>query len=319
MYDLEELDAFAAIVSYGSLTGAAQQLGMPKSTLSRRLRQLAQQLGQPLLRRESNRLIPTEAGQLFAGYCEQLLALAKRSQQALEEVQAEISGELRLAFHSGFTRGWLTQLVEAFMTQYPRIRVHMQTLMQPPGQQEGEQLALWLGAAPDNGLKQLQLGTLTQGLYASADYLTAHGMPGHPRELADHEWIDLIGSSDRSIPFYHDSGESYHFEAGPSRLKVDQWVVQGDVISAGRGLGLLPHWLANLRLQAHPGTLVPCLPDWQGSALPVWLLCPHGHLSRRSRAFMGFIQAHLPAAWAQTGCRRNRLRSHAGSAQGSYQ
>ncbi|MCH8497671.1 MAG: LysR family transcriptional regulator [Marinobacter sp.] len=312
MYDLKELGAFAAILSYGSLTAAARHLGLPKSTLSRRLRQLELQLGQPLLRRESNRLIATEAGQVFADYCDQLLALAKRSQQALEEVQADISGELQLAFHSGFTRGWLTQLVEAFMSQYPRIRVHMQTLMQPPVQQDGEQIALWLGSLADNGLKQVQLGTLTQGLYASEHYLLTHGIPGHPRELAEHEWIDLIGNSNHNIPFYHGNGETYHFEAGPSRLRVDQWVVQGDVISAGRGLGLLPHWLANLRLQAHPGTLVPCLPDWRGTALPVWLLHPHGHLSRRSRAFMAFLQAHLPEEWAQTNCRRDRLHSHAG-------
>ena len=65
MYDFDELAAFADVMTTGSLTRSAQKLGLAKSTLSRRISQLEARLNQPLLRRQANRLIPTEAAILM--------------------------------------------------------------------------------------------------------------------------------------------------------------------------------------------------------------------------------------------------------------
>ncbi|MCA1771842.1 MAG: LysR family transcriptional regulator, partial [Halomonas sp.] len=62
MHDFDELKAFAEVMASGSLTRSAHKLGLAKSTLSRRISHLEARLDQPLLRRQANRLLPTEAG-----------------------------------------------------------------------------------------------------------------------------------------------------------------------------------------------------------------------------------------------------------------
>ena len=80
-------------------------------------------------------------------------------------------------------------------------------------------------------------------------------------------------------------------------MQVDQLVLQGDAIARGYGLGLLPHWLVAQRLRGHPGTLVPCLPDWQAASWPVSLLYPHGQLPRRAKAFIDHLKSVIPDDW----------------------
>ena len=62
-------------------------------------------------------------------------------------------------------------------------------------------------------------------------------------------------------------------------------------------LGLMPDWLVEQRMRAHPGSFRRCLPDWRGPDLPVTLLYPHGHLPRRVRAFVAHLRSSVPMAW----------------------
>jgi hypothetical protein len=59
----------------------------------------------------------------------------------------------------------------------------------------------------------------------------------------------------------------------------------------------MPHWLADRRLDAHPGQFALCMPEWHGPVLPVSLLYPHGILPRRSRMFIQHLRASVPPAW----------------------
>lgn len=97
----------------------------------------------------------------------------------------------------------------------------------------------------------------------------------------------------------HAQKGSYPLSMPGRRFTVDQFNVQGDAIAAGRGLGLMPIWLAERRLQAHPGSFQLCLPDWFGPDLPVTLLYPHGVLPRRVRAFIAHLRACVPEEWAR--------------------
>ncbi|BES69132.1 LysR family transcriptional regulator [Marinobacter nanhaiticus D15-8W] len=297
MYDLKELEAFASVIRSGSLTASARDLNLPKSTLSRRIRQLETSLGQSLLRRESNRLIPTEAGHVFYRYCHEILALASRGQEALDELREQISGELTLRAHGAFSRGWFTRQVESFMSEHPGIRVVLQTQVTAPTQAQSEGICLWLGEMEDCGMRQELLGSLTQGIYGQPEYLARRGRPEHPQALGAHAWVDLLGTSGDGVVLQHPREGVYPLSPPASYLKVDQLTLQGDAIARGRGLGLMPHWLADLRAQAHPGTLELCLPEWHGPALPIWLVYPHGHLPRRTRAFISYLRKSVPVAW----------------------
>ncbi|WP_148252929.1 LysR family transcriptional regulator [Aidingimonas lacisalsi] len=297
MHDLDELVAFNSVMETGSLTGSARQLGVVKSTLSRRISQLEDRLGQPLLRRQANRLLPTEAGTLFLAYCQQILRLSEQGQRALDELKEEVSGELAVHVHSSLARSWFARQMEGFTTRYPGVRLRVHTQLTPPQSPEDTSLCLWLGTPPECGLRQEPLGRMTRGVYAHPDYLVKHGVPLHPRELANHDWIDLLGETEKGLVLYHPYEGECHVSLPSSWLYVDQHVLHSDAIARGRGLGIIPDWMAKQRLAHHPGTLTRCLEGWAPSPLPVTLLYPFGHLPRKVLSLLDYLRRGVPHDW----------------------
>ncbi|WP_136068159.1 LysR family transcriptional regulator [Modicisalibacter radicis] len=307
MHDLNELHAFVSVMESGNLGQSARQLGLAKSTLSRRISQLEARLGQPLLRRQANRLMPTEAGTVYHNYCRQILHLADQSQQALDDLKEAVSGELTVHVHSVFMRGWFSRRVEEFLDDYPGVRLTLCTQLQAPCDPGENAICLWLGSVVECGLRQERLGQLQRGFYANPDYLARHGTPGHPRELAGHAWVDLLGETADGLTLQHAREGAYEMTPLLSRLKVDQYVLQIDAITRCQGLGILPRWMATQYARAHPGTLVPCLEAWYPPAVPVTLLYPFGRLPRKTTRLLEHLRQAVPSAW----------REHAPSAEGA--
>jgi len=297
MYDFDELAAFADVMTTGSLTRSAQKLGLAKSTLSRRISQLEARLNQPLLRRQANRLIPTEAGLLFQSYCTELLAMAAHSQEALAELREEISGKVTLEVHGALARGWMAGVMDAFLTRYPKVELTLHTRETPPSKMHSNSVHIWLGATHECGLNQERLGHLTRGLYANPHYLAHAGTPQHPQELDAHAWIDLLDTASSGLLLHHPEHADYLFNAPRSRLRVDLTALHIDAIAYGQGIGLLPHWVVEKRECHHPGDLVNCLPGWEPAPLPITLLYAYGHHSRRANVLLEFLREQVPAAW----------------------
>lgn len=296
MYDLKELEAFVSVVKTGSFTASTQELNMPKSTLSRRIRNLEEAVRQPLLRRESRRVIPNEAGRVFYRYSNEILELASQGREALDELKEKITGKLVLRSHESLVRGWFSQLVQSFMARYEGLSVSIETQSDVP-ESLYDGVCVWLGSPGDTSLRQKPLGHLSQGVYGSPEYFARFGYPDAPGDLKNHAWVDMLGACDRGLVLQHPCEGVYPLSLPERAFTVDQFSVQGDAIAGGRGLGLMPHWLAECRLRAHPGTLELCLPDWQGPVLPVSLLYPHGALPRRVRAFINHVVDAVPPNW----------------------
>ena len=297
MHDLDELTAFDAVMQSGNLTRSATRLGLSKSTLSRRISQLEARLGYPLLRRQSNRLLPTEAGELFHGYCQRMLELAQQSQAALEALHHDIGGELVIDVHAALTRPWMTQVLHDFMARHRRIDVTLRTHERFHASAESSAIHVTLGPVMEESLRCEQLTLLRRGIYAHPDYLARHGRPQQPDDLLSHHWIDLLGEAEGGLPMSHRDGAHYLFQPPRSRLRLDQPMLQADAIARGQGLGIMPCWLAERRERAHPGELEACLSEWRLPTLPVNLLYAHGHQAGKVSAMLDFLRRHLPAEW----------------------
>lgn len=293
--DLSSLVVFQSVLKNGSLSQTARSLGIPKSTLSRRIRDLEEALGQVLIRRESRRLIPTEAGELLAKYAEQLLTLAEQGQEALRDLGTDVCGELLIYAENAIVRAWLADIVYGFISRHPAVQLSLKTRTVTPEVDHHSQLHFWLGSPPEHGLRQELLGVLPVGLYASPAYLASHGVPGHPAELQEHLWVQVEGEGPGLT--LRRGAESACVQPRRAALAVDQLIQLGDALARGMGVGLLPHWLARMRIQAHPDSLLPCLPDWGVCAQPLWLLYPHGHLPLRLNSFLAYIREQAPAEW----------------------
>ncbi|MDO6460642.1 LysR family transcriptional regulator [Granulosicoccaceae sp. 1_MG-2023] len=296
MHDLRKLEAFVSVVTTGSLAASTVALGVPKSTLSRQIKKLEETVGEPLLLRKSRRIEPNEAGRIFYRYSYEVLQLWAQTHEALSELKEEVSGELVLHCHEALVRGWVSPLVEKLLGEHADLQVIIRTQRDVPEQLESG-VGLWLGPVGATKLRQQELGCLSQGIWGSAAYFRQHGMPATPAELAGHAWVGVPAHAGPELLLYHREHGHYPVSMPACRLSVDQFSVLGDAIAAGKGLGLMPHWMAERRMRGHPGSFQRCLPGWQGACLPVSLLYPYGHLPRRIRAFIAYVRKAVPEQW----------------------
>lgn len=297
MPDLDELLAFNRVMETGSLTRSAAELGLAKSTLSRRITQLEARLGQPLLKRQANQLLPTEAGHRYYEISQKILELAGEGQRALDSLREEVSGELLVEAHRTLTRSWLGRSVRDFLNKHPAINVALHTQPVPPRDPEFHGISVWLGEVGEGGLRQEVIGRLARGIYAHPKYLEHHDYPDHPQALTRHSWIDMIGETNTGLVLTHPDGSEFNFRPPPSRLRVDQPMLHIDAIAGGGGIGVLPCWIAESRERAHPGELVRCLDDWQLKPLDVTLLYGFGHQPRKVTALLEHLRQSRPKAW----------------------
>lgn len=299
MHDFNEISVFAAVVEQGGLTPVAHSTGLPKSTLSRRISQLEARVGQRLLLRHSNRMVPTEAGSLFYNYCRQLMALAEQSQQSLDDLREEISGQLVLHVHNAFERGWLPAVADEFLAMHPGVRLELTVGARPPDADQGGigDIWLWLGSDQSSSLRCERLGRWETALYASPQYVGTHGMPERPDQLGRHRWVNLLDVGSRPVLLQHEGGGEYLFTPAPSRLKVDTLVLQADSLVRGQGIGVLPSWYASRYEQAHPGSFVHCLPGWNPAPLQVNLHYSFGRPARKVSALAECLRREIPPEW----------------------
>ena len=102
MKRLQDMEMFAEVVARGSFSLAAAALGLPRSTLSRRLAGLERSLGLSLLSRSTRKLALTEAGQLYLTRCRRILAEARLVHEELQDGNAPFEGLLRVNLPAGF-------------------------------------------------------------------------------------------------------------------------------------------------------------------------------------------------------------------------
>ncbi|MCA0974693.1 LysR family transcriptional regulator [Halomonas denitrificans] len=297
MPDLDELLAFNRVMETGSLTQSAIQLGLAKSTLSRRISQLEARLGQPLLKRQANQLLPTEAGQRYYVISREILKLADQGQRTLDSLREDVSGELHVEAHRTLTRSWLGGVMETFLEKHPAVRLTLSTGEVAARDPDFQGVCVWLGQVEDGNLRQERLGALERGIYAHPDYLAHHGEPESPDALAHHAWIDLMGESQNGITLTHRQGGQVHFQPPASRFRVDQSMLHVDAIARGRGIGVLPVWMVEARERHHPGELVRCLDHWSLTPLPVTLLYGFGHQPRKVTALLDHLRDAVPTDW----------------------
>tara|TARA_R110001606_G_scaffold393128_2_gene562758 strand:+ start:320 stop:1213 length:894 start_codon:yes stop_codon:yes gene_type:complete len=290
MYDLNEVKTFVSIMETGNLKESAQKLGVSKSTLSRRISHLEQALNQPLLRRQANRLIANEAGIKFLPFARKMLNVADEGHKAVEDLKEEISGSLVVYVHTTLVRGWFSALMFDFLDEFPQVNIEVRTGNQSSQEIKSNDVCVWVGEPANDQLRSEQIGTLSQGLYASAEYLQKIGMLNHPGELNQYAWVDTLKNEQNDIMLEHETQGCVSFDLPKSRLTVDQYILHAEAIIRGKGVGLLPHYFAEMQLNRHPEVFVSCLPEWKGKPLPVYLQYPFGHLPKKMHTLIQYLR-----------------------------
>jgi len=302
--NLTDLNTFVSVAEKGSFTQAAAALGVPKSTVSRRVARLEDQLDTALLLRKARSFSLTEHGRQLQTRCAPALREIADTERALAEASGAPRGRLRITapLDVGSSPAF-SRLLVGFRDRWPEVSVEVELTQRIVDLvEEGFDFALrpHIEEVPGgDGLMARRLGTIRLKLYASPAYLDQRGNPEHPRELKRHCCVTHYLSQLREAwPLQRGGrGRSTPYAISPQLIANDFSLLISALV-AGGGIGLAPEHLAAPNLER--GELAPVLPDWTtgvGGIYPA-VACykPALPLGERDRDGLLWISLEIPCA-----------------------
>ncbi|OHX10419.1 LysR family transcriptional regulator [Chromobacterium sphagni] len=291
---IQAMRVFASVVDAGGFTRAAQQLQLPRATVSSAVQQLEAQLGVRLLHRTTRRVQLTLDGSGFYERCQQLLADFDEIEALFSQQGASPRGRLRIDVPGPIGRQVLAPALPDFFRQYPDIELELGVTDRPVDLiQEGVDCVIRVGQLSESRLVARRIGMMRQGNYASPDYLARQGVPATPQDLAGHQVVNYASPASGKVFGweYQLDGERREL-ALQGRISINQVETYLACALAGLGLIQLPRYDAEPHVAA--GRLAEVLADWPPPAMPVSVLYPHRrHLSRRVQVFVEWASALL--------------------------
>ncbi len=288
--DLNQLLVFARVVECGTFIGAARLLGLPKTTVSRKVQELEERLGTRLLQRTTRKLVLTEAGTIYYDYCARITQEVDEAEHAVGRVQEAPRGVLRVSASFTFGMNVLVPLLPEFMARYPEVRLHFDFRNDSPDLLTfGHDLAIRVGPLPDSTYATRKLGETCMRLYASPSYLGRHPELTEVEQLLQHETLTLINTerNGRFVWPLSDGHEQREVSHTPRLVANDPGAIKFAAL-AGRGIALLPEILVRKDLLA--GYLHRVLPAWE--AQPVTFNAVYASrrgLSAKVRVFIDYL------------------------------
>ena len=285
-FDLNEMAIFVRVVESKSFTGAAKMLGLPKSTVSRKITQLEERLGVRLIQRTTRSLRLTDTGSAYHDHCARILGDIEKANSAVTQMQIIPSGTLRITASVLFGSTVLSSLVSEFMQQNPQVKIDLVLSDQLLDiVQEGIDVAFRIGQLEDSSLIGRYLGDVRGLLCASPDYLSANGIPTHPDELHQHQ--TLVHTTHNQWALHDKDNNEKVINVNP-RVRVNDLTSLQNLAIAGAGIAALPVLLSADAIKSNQ--LTPILCDWPFDAFPVNILyASNRHLSAKVRSFVDFI------------------------------
>ncbi len=291
MDNWDEVRTAFQVARMGTVSGAADVLGVHHATVIRHIDALEKRLGARLFQRHARGYTPTEAGR-------DLLLVAQTTEEQFGQLASRIkgqgetvAGELVVTAITGIT-GLLTPVFAAFQDAHPAVVIRFLTDMRLFRLDYGEaHVAIRAGGAPQEPDNVVQpLITLPMGMYASRDYIARHGMPQGEADLAKHRFISA-DSADSRAPFYR-----WLRAAVPAdclTFRVTETAASEAALRAGLGIGFMA-----TRDAVHDPELVEVLPprpEWESQ---LWIVT-HVDLHRtlKVQSFLAQLKA-AAAAWA---------------------
>lgn len=268
MPDLNGMMLFAAVVRAKGFSQAARETGMPKSTISRKVARLEEQLGVRLLQRDTRNLSLTQVGALFYQHCISIRDEIEAAKATIENTNNDVSGSLRIAIPVSFSQELIANLCSSFMRLYPNVELDVQFTDSEVGLVgEGYDIAIQYGPLQSSDLVARLLFERKPILVASPGYLKANGTPATPQELANHDGI-LLGTS-RSAPIWPlGKGNRKTMVSFKRKVRVNSAVMVKKLAQDDFGIAMLSNTVCKNELAS--GSLVPILQEWPIEAFKVY-------------------------------------------------
>ena len=288
---MDRIDAmrlFTRVVEQRSFTQAAQDLNLPRSTVTDAIKQLEARLQVRLLQRTTRHVSPTLDGEAYYQRCLTILADIEDAETAF--AGAKPRGLLRIDVHGTLARHFLLPELPDFLTQYPDIELFMSEgdrLVDPV--REGIDCVVRVGKLKDSDMVARRLGELEEVTCAAPDYLQRFGTPHSISELEGHRMVGFRSSASGTLmPLEFTVAGQTRQVTLPCTVSVS--AAESLVAAARMGLGIIQVPRYHLRDSLDNGSLLPLLPQFPSTPMPVSLLYPRNRqLSPRVRVFIDWF------------------------------
>ncbi|HEV7813490.1 MAG TPA: LysR family transcriptional regulator [Janthinobacterium sp.] len=294
--DPSDLLLFARIVECGSFSSAAERVGLPKSTVSRRISLLEAKLGERLLQRTTRKLVLTEFGTSLLEHARKVAEEVEAATALVQHRQQAPSGKLRISMPGDFANFSMGSMLAAFLQKYPAISLELD--LSPRRVDliaENFDLAIRMGDMPEDSALVARRITVTKlALYASPAYTSLRGLPEHPDDLAKHELLSL-GRRGGPAPWLLTRGKVRWEKELPARLVANSPDLLMRMAAAGAGIAISSERFAEPHMLS--GDLVRILPEWSLPSSTGWAVFPGRRLMpAKTRAFLDMMDTTYGAA-----------------------
>lgn len=300
----EALSSFLKIAEMRSLSAAAKRYGLPKSTLSLRVKQLEGELGVNLFTRSGHSLLLTDAGLTLTKHARRILGECDAARVAVAEAGSEVSGTLRIGATGEFGTAFYAQMLIAFRKTHPNVELEL-SFFPPHMLHVTENLeaydAVISWAHGDIEQDGETLSTASFALFASPTYVAQYGLPSSPADLANHEGILFRTPSGLQTWRLQRANEQSSTLPRSRLIANDYWTLKYFAV-AGEGIAYLPRFFADL--ECEHGDLVRLLDDWESVErhVVIRVMRPHAP-SRKLTAFMDICRSYFSPGFTFTGPR----------------
>src|ERR1041384_5883064 len=296
--DLNDIVVFTKVVETKSFTGAAEQLGLPKSTVSRKLAQLEERLGVRLVQRTTRKLALTDIGQAYYERCARIVADVAAAEQLVTDMQSTPRGRLRMTAPVDLSMRYLGSIIADFLAVHSDINIELEASARTVDLiGEGFALAVRFGTRPESTLIARRLCSISTVMCASPAYLAKRGTPTTIEELDEHDRV-LFTPSPRTQSWTMSHGDQIYEFGRPARFASNNVGAVYEAAAAGAGIALITDFMgARGRERGIPAYV---LPDWTGRAIEVNAVYPaRQNLPPQISLFLDHLaRALAPPPWA---------------------
>ena len=281
----EDLRVLVAVVAAGGFAAGAERLGLAKSAVSRRIRELEDRLGARLFDRTTRRVQLTEAGRGFHDRAVELLAGLEEAEEAASSASGDLKGSIRVAAPVSFTAHCLAPAVGRFLDQHPAVSLSIDTDDRMVDLvRDGFDLAIRIARLPDSSLVARRLVTIRHACVASPALLERLGTPQNPDDLSRFPGVTYSNVEDAQYWTFADNV----VPSVASRLDFANGDAVREAAIAGLGVAVLPTFIAHDAVRR--GALSIVLAKHMRPPIAMYALHPSmRNQTARARAFIDFL------------------------------
>jgi LysR family transcriptional regulator, transcriptional activator for dmlA len=288
-----DLQFFSTIVSCGSLSSAARELGISTAAVSKHLALIEQRLGLPLVNRTTRRMSLTVEGEVYLDHARKILADLETMAESLSLAKVKPRGLLRINATLGFGRTHIAPLISRFAKAYPEVEVQLQLSVNLPSVTvDAYDVGIRFGRPPDSRVIAKLLGRNQRVLCASPSYLTKYGVPKQATDLLRHNCIGIRQGAEAYGHWRLETKGDETTVRAHGNLSTNDGEIAVRWALDGHGIVMRAHWDVERHLLS--GKLVQVLAHYDTPEADIYAVYPaRHHLTARVQVFVEFLTQGL--------------------------